>query len=424
MGNKIMEKAIVTIIGSGFSGLAAAGHLKSYADVVILEQGEEYENRTAKNSDEVLIGIGGAGTLSGGKLCFPPASSGIWDKTSHLMSEFQLFHSKLSTSFNSLLTVPLTTGDSLNSVMPQKCYNTELVLQDSMHLFIEDQVKQLRNDGVVIRSRCRVDKVLSGNDNYKILFENENGESEELITNYVIVATGRTSVPFLKNLFALDRYHQPDLGIRLSIDAAQPAFSKVGADTKIKQMINHYLVRTFCVCCGGDSIKTSTRGLTHYDGHFTDKITDITNLGILARSPRYSGTTVTEHYLRSMQKYVDHEISLRDFMNYHSVIAKGSPYQELFEAIAAFAENLYKNAFIIQNADEIPVMIPAVDHTNPMIATDHYFESNLENVFVIGDAAGVSRGFVQSMWSGYCAAERITEKITCADLKTRRVQTA
>ena len=424
IGDYVMNRTTVTIIGSGLGGLTAAEYLKNYADVVILEQGKEYEERVAEKSDEVLIGIGGAGTLSGGKLCFPPASNGIWNKTSHLMPDFNAFRDDLSAGINPLMTVPPAFADLSNEAMPQKLYNTELVLQDSMRVFLEDRVKCLRDDGVVIRSRCRVDKVLQCNENYEITFKNEYGKQETLRSNYVIVATGRTSVPFLKTLFVIDRHHQPDLGIRVSIDSDQPAFARVGADIKIKRQIKNYLVRTFCVCCGGDSIKTSTRGLVHYDGHFTNEITGITNLGILARSPSCSGIAVTEHYLRSMQQYVDKEISLRDFMKYHSALAKGSPYEELFEVLTTFVAELYRNGCILQNADEIPVMLPAIDNTNPLINTDLYFESNLQNVFVIGDAAGVSRGFIQAMWSGYCASERIIEKIVCEGMKNQGMQTA
>jgi hypothetical protein len=423
LGDYVMNKTTVTIIGSGLGGLTAAEYLKCYADVVILEQGKEYRERTDGKSDEVLIGIGGAGTLSGGKLCFPPASSGIWNKTRHLMPAFYSFRADMSAGVNSFMTISPASADS-SKAMPQKYYNTELVLQDSMRVFLDDRVKRLRDDGVVIRSRCRVDKVLRRNENYEITYENEYGEQENLHSNYVIVATGRTSVPFLKTLFAVDRHHQPDLGIRISIDTAQPAFARVGADIKIKRQIKDYLVRTFCVCCGGNSIKTSTRGLVHYDGHFTNDITGITNLGILARSPNCSGITVTEHYLRSMQQYVDKEISLRDFMKYHSVLAKDSPYEELFEVLVAFVTELYRNGCLFQNADEVPVMLPAIDNTNPLINTDLYFESNLQNVFVIGDAAGVSRGFIQAMWSGYCASERIIEKIVCEGMKNQGIQTA
>lgn len=419
-----MNKSTITIIGGGLSGLTAASYLSKYADVTILEQGKEYEDRTIQNSDEVLIGLGGAGTLSGGKLCFPPASGGIWRKTRSHMPKFQDFCYELYGSLNSLLTISGEAEDIPNSAMSKKVYHTELILQDSMQRYIRDHIIQLQNQGCTIRSHCRANRILHSDERYEIIFDNESREVEHIVSSYVIIATGRTSVPFLHNLFALDSHHQPDLGIRLSLDTNQPAFSRVGADIKIKQQMKNYLVRTFCVCCGGGPIKTATRGLVHYDGHFTDKITDITNLGLLARSPNYSGKKAVEYYLQSMQPYVDKDISLRDFIRYYSIIAKGSPYEELFEVLASFALELYRNALLVQNADEIPVMFPSVDNINPLIWTDSSFESYLHNVFVIGDAAGVSRGFVQSMWAGFCAAERIVEKITCSETILKSIQTA
>ena len=106
------------------------------------------------------------------------------------------------------------------------------------------------------------------------------------------------------------------------------------------------------------------------------------------------------------------EISLKDFIKYHDLLAKGSGYESLFEALTVFISELYRSNMLTQNADEIPVMLPAVDRINPLIGTNTDFESQLPHIYVTGDASGISRGFVQAMWAGYCTAEGIIGQIT------------
>lgn len=411
-----MKKESVTIIGGGLSGLTAALYLADVgADVTVLEQGKEYEDRRVENSAEVLVGLGGAGTVSGGKLCFPPASGGIWQKTQDSLYKFRPFYREMFAGMNTLFVLPQQKDTDLGScAMVHKAYHTEIALKDTMYDFVTSLIHNVKCKGVTVRCGCRVEKLNYAMEGSEITFRNENGEQERLSSVYVILATGRTSVSFLQDSFGLNHNHQPDLGIRLTLDTKQPAFSIIGEDVKLKLKLGNYLIRTFCVCCGGDSIRTSTNGYVHYDGHFESQLTNRTNMGILARSPMHSGPEAAEHYLRAMQNYVDAEISLKDFCKYRDLLTKGTIYGPLFEALAAFILELYRSGMLTQNADEIPVLLPSVDRFNPLIQTNDSFESFLPHVYVTGDAAGLSRGFVQAMWSGYCAAERIIGKMVCA----------
>ena len=78
-----MEKFDVAIVGGGISGLTATSELCRLTScrVLILEQGQSYLERLSSDSPNLLEGLGGAGTVGGGKLCFPPASGEIWRKT-------------------------------------------------------------------------------------------------------------------------------------------------------------------------------------------------------------------------------------------------------------------------------------------------------------------------------------------------------
>ena len=408
-----MKNKTVIIVGGGLSGLTAATYLADAGiDVILLEQGKDYASRCEKNSIEILVGLGGAGTISGGKLCFPPASGAIWKKTQKNSFLFRPFFQNMLSSLHTILPSSQQDVNYASNAIIHKDYHTELVLKDSMQVFVSELIYNAIQKGVTIRCGCRVKNLCRTNTGYVVFFHNEAGEQEYLHGQYIVLATGRTSVPFLQNVLQLKHIHQPDMGIRLTTNINQPAFSIIGKDTKLKQVVGRFLVRTFCVCSGGDSVRTSTYGYTCFDGHFSEQLTNHTNLGILARSPIYSEPRAIEHYLRAMQRYVDAEISLKDFIKYHALLAKGSNYEPLFEALALFISELYRTNMLIQNADEIPVMLPAVDRINPLIRTNVDFESQLPHIYVTGDASGISRGFVQAIWAGYCTAKGIISQIT------------
>lgn len=407
-----MKNNTVIVVGGGLSGLTAAAYLADAGiDVTLLEQGKDYAFRREENDSEILMGLGGAGTISGGKLCFPPASGAIWEKTQDSLSKFQPFCKNTLSGLHAILPFPQQEPSYASDIIFRKGYHTALVLKDSMRAFISEMICKTIQKGVTVRCGCRVENLCRTTENYEVFFQNEAGERERLKGKYIVLATGRTSVPFLQSVLRLRRAHQPDMGIRLTTDTKQPAFSVAGEDVKFKQIVGGFLVRTFCVCSGGDSVRTSAYGYTCFDGHFKEKLTDRTNLGILARSPLYSGQGATERYLQAMQRYVDAEISLKDFIKYHALLAKGSGYESLFEVLALFISELYRSNMLTQNADEISVVLPAVDRINPFIPTSVDFESQLAHIYVTGDASGISRGFVQAMWAGYCTAEGIISQI-------------
>ncbi len=410
-----MTKKSVFVVGGGLGGLIAAWNIARFhvADVTLLEQGSEYALR--KIDKDILYGLGGAGTLGGGKLCFPPASNGIWRKTKAQADSYPQFYNELLANLSAKVPHIVQKYEHNKEAIPgvsRKLYDTELLLQGDMAAWISDLISTVKRSGVSIRCNCKLTRIEQFNGEHTVLFENEEGILEYQNASFVILATGRTSVALLRRIFGSKMAVPcPDLGIRLTMQTTAPVFAQAGADIKLKSQIGSYLLRTFCVCSGGEGVPLTLEGGCCYDGHFGTTLSGKINLGILARSSALSGFPVAQNYIRTMQKNSNANLSLRDFLAYNCLLAGNEQYEPLFEMLSIFISRLYNAGILDQCASDIQVMLPSVDHLNPIVYTDSHFESFIPNLFVVGDAAGVSRGFIQAMWSGWCASTQIIKKI-------------
>lgn len=408
-----MMKPSVVVVGGGLSGLSAALSIAQAGDVqvTILEKGDEYGARLQSAEGSILCGLGGAGTLSGGKLCFPPASKGVWRKTANMIHEFAQFRNAYFSNVkvrdcNNV--TPFIQRDTERVFC--KHYENKLVLKEEMNEWVSNLISSVEALGVIIRCNCEFLQFKHSDNGVIVSFRNKDGYLERQEASYLLLGTGRTSTALLHRVLGGGQMlpAMPDLGIRLSLDRKQHSrFAVVGKDVKLKCSVDDFLLRTFCVCSGGDVVKVSNNKQWYFDGHFGSDITNVANLGILARTPKLRGNGVAEDYLNAMQKYVNAGISLSDFMKYYKLLAHNNQYEPLFSAIIVFVKELQKAGIIEQHPSTIPVMIPSVDRFNPTVLTSSNFETFVPRVFVVGDAAGVSRGFVQALWSGHCAAERI-----------------
>ena len=70
------------------------------------------------------------------------------------------------------------------------------------------------------------------------------------------------------------------------------------------------------------------------------------------------------------------------------------------------------------NLNQCEVVGATIDRYWPRIQTNHCFETHQAGFFVIGDAAGIARGYIQSMWSAHCAAHAILKRMHGIQHKT------
>ena len=135
-----------------------------------------------------------------------------------------------------------------------------------------------------------------------------------------------------------------------------------------------------------------------------------------------TNANVLEHYCDVMRRYVNSHMSLRDFIGFAPrIIAKEHLIAPTLQSICQFVNYLVSIGIIKNKLNEFPVYLPSVDRVNPEVFVDENFETSLASVYVIGDSTGISRGFIQSLWSGYCAAQHILGKFNADvfDLKSK-----
>lgn len=413
-----MKKAL--IIGVGGSGLMTAYQLALNSDmqVIMVDKGPKYLDRISKGKTELLCGEGGAGTIYGGKLCFPPASSGVWKRTGFREEEFSAFCKNYLGNFIKGIELPENFASSKllfkkNSFF-QKNYDSILLNKSEMNKFILNILLEVRKLGVDINTSCEFIDYKKTKDGFLIKCIRDGVEVIEDCVDYIIFASGRLSSERIAKWFGTQggiKLQNPDLGIRLSIDYDRTEiFKEIGKDVKLKAKVGDIGLRTFCVCSGGSKAVVNLNGIKYYDGHFEDKMTREVNLGILARSPYIYGFEGAALYCSYMRDYLNLDWSLKDFVkNSDRLIKETSLFDDVLEAITQFICMMQRERILGENLDNYPVWLPSVDKLNPIIYTNQHFETVCKNIYVVGDAVGISRGFVQSMWSGYCAGKHISE---------------
>lgn len=420
-----MEKFDVVIIGGGISGLMIANELcrlsLSPCRILILEQGDAYQDRLRSGMPNLLEGLGGAGTTHGGKLCYPPASGEVWKKTGFKYTDIYSLVQLMKHYYLSFAPQGVYGCDYIGSNcnfehgFHEKLYSSQLLPKGYMISFIQGLIDRALYNQVMIRTNSSFSKYLDCVDGKLLSYTDAAGVTRNIHTRHLVLACGRSFAMGLPALLPSNYVlQQPaDLGIRLVFPLTKNGkFSQIGRDVKIKANYGNVSVRSFCVCSGGELAKITYCNQVYYDGHFERKISSMVNLGILARSSEIIGTEAAIQYIRSYQDMVDSKNTLSWFLNNWFDLAKTKKHQKVFEAIAHFSDSLLVSGQLPANPDEIYVVMPSIDHVNPVVKTDKNFRTPDPRVWVVGDATGISRGFIQSFWSGHCAAVELARELS------------
>ncbi len=433
----------VVIIGGGFGGLSTAFFLKKFAtdplEIHIFDEGHSYINRNCPVTEKkgncqdcktcsLLKGIGGAATIRGGKLCGYPAGESVI-KMDLRQNMTQHFEQILYDSFDSRLFC----NDSLKDIKKEnrnmKPYFSKILLKSEMEQLISNILCEI-NHNIHVHPNSHVYEIERKNGfSIKYLC---NGSKVSLVSDYAVIATGRSGIYQmfkLLNELGLAYIKQPvDVGIRMEFKinkSMKPPYNI--NDPKIKIHKLHLEdTRTFCMCWGGSLVSLPLCGGKIVDGHFGKILSNWANIAIMKRT--YPNDISSFKYAMDFTKLFNPKTipvvqSLAEFLkgkNGKSLIyRKPTLNSTTFDISSVLDKKIHKDIkeLIFQIREQVEfdlketnVYAPAVDRFWPNVECNEYGETQLPNLYVVGDARGIARGYLQAMWSGYIAALHISQK--------------
>ncbi len=455
----------VIVIGGGPSGIFAVLELLKEAPelrILLVEKGRDIEKRTCPMMTgrgsctecpvcDLLSGWGGAGAFSDGKLNLSSSVGGYLTRYMDRKTLDDL--------------IRYVDGIYIRYGAPEKVYGEKMdeigrierLASKNDLMFIPSRIRHIGTErcrDLLKAMRTEIDGKID------IIFERKvtrilqegrrvSGvrllDGEEFRAGFVIVAPGREGARWLEReakRLRLTLLNNPvDIGVRVEVPAAvlEPLTS-VTYEPKLIYYSRSFddRVRTFCVNPHGEVVKEYLKGVWTVNGHsYARHKTANTNFALLV------STYFTEPFNEPIS-YGRYIARLANFLGRGVLIQRLGDLRRgrrsTPERISSgIVEPTLKDATPGDLSFALPYryltsileMLEALDRITPGVNSRHTllygvevkfysmqirltgeFETEVENLFAVGDGAGVSRGLIQASASGVAAARAILRRIS------------
>jgi uncharacterized protein len=440
----------VIIIGAGPAGMFAAQELsEKNLKILLIDKGNLIENRS---KEEVMVGFGGAGTFSDGKLHFTPVLS--HEKMFHLYTrdEYQKYLNDVEKIFleNGVNPdyFPKNLVETKKLVDLAQKNNIKLYIRKTIHVgtdklpaVIKKMQNNLSKNNVELLPNTEVEKIIVED---KIVKGVKLKDQKKIFSKFVLCAPGRYNAEWIEKITKENNipyvYDKIEVGVRVEFPTS---LIKEHSDLMYETIYLMYsktyddVVRTFCPCPSGYVAKEEYENFVCVNGHSNScldgensnfaLVTEVNLTEPLENTRQYAnfiaqGATLLGGGKPIVQRFKDLKSGRRStkgrLLHAHikpslkdavpGDIGMALPYRITKNLIDGV--EMLNNILPGLNGDSTFLYAPEVKFRSTKIKTNKNLETNIQNLFVAGDGAGISGNIVGAAVTGIIAAEGIFKK--------------